>query len=1220
MAARIKVAELFVPVIGDAQPFVDELNAGQAAAQNFGDKVTSALSVAGKVGLASLAAGAGAALGGVTLLGTRLKKLAIHAAPLEGIGQTFSTMSQRFGVSLDDMRKAVAGTVDDFELMQQANIALTGLTGELGREFGQKLPDLLLTARAAARSTGRSVEYMYSSLVNGIKRASPRLIDNTGLVIELGVANKKMAKDIGTTVEQLSAEQKTLATLNAVTEKGVEMAQQFGLTSLTAQEQIQRLESTMTNIKDEIGLAFNPAVKAAASGLNELAHQALGPLSGILERSVAPAVTLVIEEVMKLGQVGVRAGMRFFASVTQSLQGTAEAALSYGINISTQLATGIIRGAVAALVAAMNFVSNLLANWLAPGSPPKVAPDLPEWGAAAMNEYLKGFTNANFDILEGVQGHLKRSLDALVTAGDMGEDVADQVFAGLSVRLIKAIDNFNKTGKVSQRLFADLSQSAGIFGDKLAELARRQFAFAKATDEVRRAEAALRKSRKAEEAAQSRLNQEIEKYNDMLRAGASGKALSAQRKRVFAARDEMELAQDQIKEAEAQKKAAEDRINPLNDQVRVQERLLDQLLKFTKAQEEAAKAGAGAGAGAGGAGGGGGGAGINLPTLDMGGGLAFPEPNFSAVGEEFETAKEEIREKMLALFDPVIKAWNNRIQPALQRLGKSWQRFTKTLSDAWQKWGVPVVNWLKQMIPPSLLENIGIVAGNVLVLATAFGALAVVAGTVSAVLSFIASSPLLLLIVALGVLKTAWEQNWGDIQGVTENAATAVQSFVVDKLWPALQRFGAWVGTTFTTAWNGLVAAWDWVKNAGISLWAWLSGPFWSTLKSIGNTVNTFFVNSWERLVNTWETVKSAGAAVGQFFSNLWETIKSVGTWITNTFSPGWRTAANILGTVFGGAIKVVGTVLSNWWGNLKKIVAWVSGTFGPGWSAAANLLTAVVGLAVKVVAQAFRNWWASLQDIVAWIVATWTPGWQTATNFIKTVLKVTIGAVRQVFINWWESLKKIVNFVSNDMMPMLNDLWAHIKDKLSPVTETLTGLWEDLKGGLDKVWNSIKENVLPWFKDLGDEAENGLGKSLTWLKDNVLGPLKTAFDNVKGAVQNVISKVESFTQKIKNVTIPSWWKRDSPSEFEMVFLMANKHLNRLTTRELPRLKREMRSLDTFDLASAARSPSMGMGVRNATGYLGTHNEFNMEVHTRATTATVRRDFEVMRQRVPSST
>lgn len=239
----------------------------------LGGKIGAFAGTVAKAAAAGLAAGA-AALGGLAI---GVGKLAMEAAPLEGIGQAFEAMAGKVGLSIDDLKTASKGMISDFDLMKAANLALVGAGEQLGQEFGEKLPALLKIAQASARATGEDAGFLFESLVKGIKRSSPMLIDNTGLQLKLGEANAKLAEQLGKSVDELSAEEKQIALLNATLEAGQVMVDDFGGGQLTAAERMAQFKAQIQNTKDQIGLAFLPALQAVMVPLGDLA-QKVGPM------------------------------------------------------------------------------------------------------------------------------------------------------------------------------------------------------------------------------------------------------------------------------------------------------------------------------------------------------------------------------------------------------------------------------------------------------------------------------------------------------------------------------------------------------------------------------------------------------------------------------------------------------------------------------------------------------------------------------------------------------------------------------------------------------------------------------------------------------------------------------------------------------------------------------------------------------------------------------
>jgi hypothetical protein len=110
---------------------------------------------------------------------------------------------------------------------------------------------------------------MYESIALGIKRASPMILDNLGLTIKIGDANETMAEQLGKSVEELTAEEKQMALLNATLEAGDKLIAQVGGTTESATDDIARMETSVLNLKDAIAEGLSPAVSRAAGGIAE---------------------------------------------------------------------------------------------------------------------------------------------------------------------------------------------------------------------------------------------------------------------------------------------------------------------------------------------------------------------------------------------------------------------------------------------------------------------------------------------------------------------------------------------------------------------------------------------------------------------------------------------------------------------------------------------------------------------------------------------------------------------------------------------------------------------------------------------------------------------------------------------------------------------------------------------------------------------------------------
>lgn len=95
------------------------------------------------------------------------------AGKAQGVEKAFARLNNPN--LLAELRKATYGTVSDLELMRQAVVA---------NNFNiplERLGDLFNFAKIRARETGESVEYLVNSIVVGIARKSPLILDNLGI-------------------------------------------------------------------------------------------------------------------------------------------------------------------------------------------------------------------------------------------------------------------------------------------------------------------------------------------------------------------------------------------------------------------------------------------------------------------------------------------------------------------------------------------------------------------------------------------------------------------------------------------------------------------------------------------------------------------------------------------------------------------------------------------------------------------------------------------------------------------------------------------------------------------------------------------------------------------------------------------------------------------------------------------------------------------------------
>ena len=199
------------------------------------------------------------------------------------VRDSFAYMTQSVGMNagmLKQLQVAAGGTINSMKLMELSNMALVGLGPQVGNALASQEARLIEISRAALKANPAigSVEFAYNSLVLGVKRLEKRLVDNIGLQVKVNDANSEYAASIGKTVDQLSAEDKQMAMLNAILKGGSRLIQQVGGDVNTMNDSFLRATTSVQEFK----IALGEALAVPVSGFAETVSAELNLLSSAL--------------------------------------------------------------------------------------------------------------------------------------------------------------------------------------------------------------------------------------------------------------------------------------------------------------------------------------------------------------------------------------------------------------------------------------------------------------------------------------------------------------------------------------------------------------------------------------------------------------------------------------------------------------------------------------------------------------------------------------------------------------------------------------------------------------------------------------------------------------------------------------------------------------------------------------------------------------------------
>lgn len=195
---------------------------------------------------------AGLATAGVGYLKSWIDDASRLAAEMEGVQRAFNRLNDPD--LLQNLRIATKGTVSDLELMKNAvQFSNFGLPVD-------KLANALSFARIRAAETGQSVDYLVQSIVTGIGRQSPLILDNLGI-------NARRVREEFARVGNFAE-----AAFNIINEEGAKA----GSTMTTFAEQMARVNATIENTQTRLGQTINDLKGSALTGLEDFFSQLEG--------------------------------------------------------------------------------------------------------------------------------------------------------------------------------------------------------------------------------------------------------------------------------------------------------------------------------------------------------------------------------------------------------------------------------------------------------------------------------------------------------------------------------------------------------------------------------------------------------------------------------------------------------------------------------------------------------------------------------------------------------------------------------------------------------------------------------------------------------------------------------------------------------------------------------------------------------------------------------
>jgi len=298
------------------------------------------------------------------------------------------------------------------------------------------------------------------------------------------------------------------------------------------------------------------------------------------------------------------------------------------------------------------------------------------------------------------------------------------------------------------------------------------------------------------------------------------------------------------------------------------------------------------------------------------------------------------------------------------------------------------------------------------------------------------------------------------------------------------------------------------------------------------------------------------------------------------------------------------------------------------------GLVTAVAAVAwpflaliavVALLRNAWENNWGGIQDklkafwltaqpilqkLWSWLQTHIPMAIQTLVTFWQTILQPTLlnfwtwmsTYLMPLFQTLWGllaeylpmALQILSDIWTDTLMPAIEAVWAWMKEIVVPFwkafatlliavvgknVEALAALWKNvLKPALETVWKFVKEKLQPVWEALEAFIQDPLKPTLIWLEDFLRSKVLAVFKKIKNFIQDVIEKMYELAEAIKDLELPGFLQRKSPSEIELSLMGTAEQLKELAQRRLPQFKTQLRLLPDPTPALTAAVPVGGRG------------------------------------------
>ena len=259
------------------------------------------------------------------------------------------------------------------------------------------------------------------------------------------------------------------------------------------------------------------------------------------------------------------------------------------------------------------------------------------------------------------------------------------------------------------------------------------------------------------------------------------------------------------------------------------------------------------------------------------------------------------------------------------------------------------------------------------------------------------------------------------------------------------------------------------------------------------------------------------------FFFTQTETGRQIWQGFMDWLSSAWQSISSTLSGVWNGIVETATTV----WNNMMAVVA--------------PIIQAVVDF-IRSVWDGISLWWTENQGLIQ---QTFTTVW----NAIQTVIQTVMPIIQSIIETAMNILAPFIEATWNNICTVVTTVWELIKIAIQTAMDVISGIikavmaiingdwgtaWNAIKGVGEAIWKGLSaagkaifdgfaqilSNIWSTIKSVASSAWEGLKSTVLGLIDGLVQGAKNAWESMKQGVRDLVDKVTSIFDGIKNIDL----------------------------------------------------------------------------------------------------